>query len=318
MEIDAVITWVDGEDPEHRRKREKYSAEISKSQTSTANANTRFNSEGELWYSLRLIRINAPWVRNIFLVTDQQKPGWLTQQLTQDLKIIVVDHTTLFRDFPNNLPTFSSRSIESTLNNIPSLSNYFIYLNDDFFIIKPTTPEDFFFEGKLVLRGAWGWKNSLLDKAWRIITQKWRSLGLVGRRPEIIKLPQKFFFFNLAHAPYPLKKDTFDHVFAPEKQAQNSQFRFRNTSQYWPIGYVTNTDIIKNGYIRAKKDWVYINAESNSLQTIKKRFHQCAEGPSKFLCIQSLDQASPSKFEECINFLNRLIGKRRRSNQPFS
>ena len=43
-------------------------------ESSSAN---RFASRDELRYSLRSLQAYAPWVRHVWLVTDQQRPRWL-------------------------------------------------------------------------------------------------------------------------------------------------------------------------------------------------------------------------------------------------
>ena len=58
-----------------------------------ANA-ARFLSRDELRYSLRSLHMYAPWVRNIFLVTDDQMPAWLD---TEHPGIQVVGHREIFR-----------------------------------------------------------------------------------------------------------------------------------------------------------------------------------------------------------------------------
>ena len=46
-------------------------------------------------------------------------------------------------DRKEDLPTFASPSIEMNLDNIPGLSQKFIYFNDDVNLIKPICPSDF-------------------------------------------------------------------------------------------------------------------------------------------------------------------------------
>ena len=46
-----------------------------------------------------------------------------------------------------NLPVFNSRAIEINLHRIPGLAEQFVYFNDDMFITKPVTKEDFFKNG---------------------------------------------------------------------------------------------------------------------------------------------------------------------------
>lgn len=46
-----------------------------------------------------------------------------------------VNHDTLFPNL-SHLPSFNSNAIELQLHNIEGLSEYFIYLNDDFYICR--------------------------------------------------------------------------------------------------------------------------------------------------------------------------------------
>ena len=48
MEIDAVITWVDGDDPKHRAKRAKYGSAALQNSIDKA-ADTRFADLGEIF-----------------------------------------------------------------------------------------------------------------------------------------------------------------------------------------------------------------------------------------------------------------------------
>ena len=138
-DIDIVITWVNGNDPIWQQKQAEYKG-VQKSTESADPA--RYRDWGTLKYLLRSIEQNAPWVRKIFLVTDNQKPEWFVEQD----KLVIVDH----KDFiPNKyLPTFSSHTIENNMHRIPGLSEKFIYCNDDFFFLNKTKPEDFFLNGK--------------------------------------------------------------------------------------------------------------------------------------------------------------------------
>ena len=54
----------------------KYEMSFSSNATQ-ANDNNRYRDSDELRYSIRSIVKNAPWVRRIFIVTDNQIPHWL-------------------------------------------------------------------------------------------------------------------------------------------------------------------------------------------------------------------------------------------------
>jgi hypothetical protein len=83
----------------------------------------------------------APWIRNVYVVTDKQVPPWLA---TDHPGLRVVDHTELFAD-PSTLPTFNSHAIETQLRRIDGLSEHFLYFNDDVFIGRHVEPSLFFY-----------------------------------------------------------------------------------------------------------------------------------------------------------------------------
>ncbi|WP_460497803.1 stealth family protein [Glycomyces tarimensis] len=135
--IDVVFTWVDGAD--HAWLRRRAEAEQSPYHAESCN-DSRFIDREELRYSLRSIHLNAPWIRNVYLVTDAQRPHWLDAEAPG---ITVVDHAELFDD-PDCLPTFNSHAIETQLHRIEGLSEHFLYFNDDMFLGRPVGPQSFF------------------------------------------------------------------------------------------------------------------------------------------------------------------------------
>ncbi|MEU3609009.1 stealth family protein [Streptomyces sp. NPDC035033] len=135
--VDVVYTWVDGSDPEWLRRRAEYSGEGYHAEAANP---ARYLSRDELRYSLRSLHLYAPWVRNIFLVTDDQTPAWLDTTVPG---LRVVSHKEIFRS-PELLPTFNSHAIESQLHHIDGLAEHFLYLNDDVMLSREVTPRDFF------------------------------------------------------------------------------------------------------------------------------------------------------------------------------
>lgn len=137
MDIDLVYLWVNGNDPQWLAKR---NACIGKTEEKSAvNCDGRYADNDELKYSLRSIDKYAPWIRRIFIVTDNQVPVWLD---TSNARVRIVDHKEIMPDVC--LPCFNSAVIEHFLYKIPGLAEHFIYANDDMFINKPVTPETFF------------------------------------------------------------------------------------------------------------------------------------------------------------------------------
>lgn len=138
--IDVVYTWVDNNDPQWNLARLDALADSGKKTRGPAADPARFRSADELRYSLRSLEQNAPWVRNVYLVTAGQRPDWLD---VDHPRLHLIDHRTLFAD-PSVLPVFNSHAIESQLHRIPGLSEHYLYVNDDVFFGRPVRPEDFF------------------------------------------------------------------------------------------------------------------------------------------------------------------------------
>lgn len=137
-EIDAVYTWVDGNDPGFRAARERHTLPGLPSVADESSSACRFRDNAELRFSLRSLERNAPWVRRIYIVTNGQVPDWLLASR----KVSVVTHEQIF-SCSDVLPVFNSHAIELQLHRIPHLSRRFLYLNDDLFVCRPVIPGDF-------------------------------------------------------------------------------------------------------------------------------------------------------------------------------
>ncbi len=136
--IDFVITWVDGNDKEWQKDKDKYSPN-----KNTDARNIRYRDWGFLKYWFRGVEEFAPWVNKIHFVTWGHVPEWLD---TTNPKLNIVKHSDYMPE--EYLPTFSSHPIELNLHRIEDLSERFVYFNDDMFIINKVKPEHFFKNGK--------------------------------------------------------------------------------------------------------------------------------------------------------------------------
>ncbi|XP_037827528.1 N-acetylglucosamine-1-phosphotransferase subunits alpha/beta isoform X1 [Lucilia sericata] len=155
--IDVVYTWVNGSDPAFISSIKKYDPNFDPA---------RFDDKNELKYSLRSVEKFAPWVRNIYIVTNGQIPKWL--DLTNE-RVKIVSHEILA---PNSqwLPTFSSAAIETFIHRIPNLSKRFLYLNDDIFLGSELYPEDLYTDSEGVrIYQAWIVPDCAEDCPWTYI-----------------------------------------------------------------------------------------------------------------------------------------------------
>lgn len=192
--IDAVFTWVDGNDD---RWREMLSQHRALDQIDF----DRYAASDELKYAIRSVRMNAPWIRRIFILSNCSAPSWFRQTKTA----IWIDHAEI--GDRSHLPLFNSHSIEAMLPLIPDLSEHFIYLNDDFFILAPTTPTDFFtFDGKVIPKFEPYGRTP--EFASREHNEEWQSAAHNGAKLILEKfgyLPTRLH----QHVPYSLRKSIF-------------------------------------------------------------------------------------------------------------
>ncbi len=132
--IDFVVTWVDGSDKEWQKERNRYAGKDPEDL-----ADYRFRDWDNLKYWFRGVEKYAPWVNNVYFVTNGQKPEWLN---TDNSKLKWIKH----EDFipKEYLPTFSSHPIELNIHRIKGLSEHFVYFNDDMFLTNFVSMEDFF------------------------------------------------------------------------------------------------------------------------------------------------------------------------------
>ena len=136
-DIDFVIPWVDGSDPEWQKQKALYCRDEDKL---SGNAGLeRYRDWGILRYWFRAVERYAPWVRMIHFVTCGQLPEWLN---INHPKINFVRHEDYIPQ--EYLPTFSSHVIELNFFRIKDLSEKFVYFNDDMFLNAPVKTKDFF------------------------------------------------------------------------------------------------------------------------------------------------------------------------------
>jgi hypothetical protein len=144
--VDAVYTWVDGDDPAMAAKRRSHLERSDNVIAARETGASRYTSHDELRFALRSLEMYAGFVRHVYLVTDSQIPAWLDPDAEG---LTVVDHRDILP--ADALPVFNSHAIESRLHHIPGLSEHYLYFNDDVFINRPVRAE-YFFHGNGIAR----------------------------------------------------------------------------------------------------------------------------------------------------------------------
>lgn len=262
--IDFVITWVDGNDPKWKKKKDEALGRVN---TSNIDARKRRSRDwNNLQYFFRGVAKYAPWVNHIYIVTPGQCPLWLD---TNHPKISIINQDDLFED-KSILPTFNNCAIELLFHKIPGLSEQFVYFNDDMFILNDTKETDFFKDGLPCVtaalspilphysedgKGTYG--NDVMNfrivakhfNKKDVIKKNWKKYFDLRNGREIIKtilcIPYTALpGFNDMHIAYSYLKSTYDKVWEIEghELSLSCKERFRgdfslyhNVMRYWQM-----------------------------------------------------------------------------------
>lgn len=301
--VDAVITWVDGGDLEHQKKMSKF-IEIK-----DVNRN-RYDQVEEVKITVDSILKFASFVRKIFIVTDNQIPFFLKKKEETSFydKVFIIDHKIIFNGKESCLPTFNNRSIETNFHKIPNLSEHFIYLNDDFFLIKKTSLNDFFINGEPVLRGRWkAFYDEEIIK--RLIGKKQNKLKANHRKGQETgaKMLGLKKFYKFEHTPHPIRKSTIVNFFEknPDLEAMNSSYKFRHYNQFLIQGLANHLEIInKTCVFKRSYGVVFIQNYTRSFLWLKIKLRMADYNKNKlFLNLQNLNICPEDKLNYILNWL---------------
>ena len=318
MKIDAVITWVDGDDPRHRAKREQYGNRRMLSQNDVA-GNTRYASLGEIFYCVASLNRYAPWLNKIYIVTDEQDPildEWLAKHFPEGtIPMEIVDHKVIFRGYEEFLPTFNSISIESMTWRIPGLSEHYIEFNDDLILAAPTRPDDFFTEdGKVVCYGKR--YRSLYVRLSNILRRHRDGSKQVSFRQTMRNaaeiLGERKYFIKIYHTPKALLRSVYERYFAsyPDNLLSNVRHRFRVPSQFnvEEMQYLLLQREGKMVMRRAYDDLLYLKPKRDNEYITKKLVEFDSKANHKFGCFNSLDMMTEEGRTMTIEWIKRRIG----------
>lgn len=325
MPIDVVIAWVDGDDPKLIEKRQKYLQGKDNALLRSARP-TLFASVDEIKYCVLSIFRFAPFVRNVYIVTDDQTPD-----IFDDVKkffpsrlgsIRIIDHKEIFKGFEEFLPTFNSISIGNMVWRIEGLSENFVYFNDDIFLIRDVHPDDWVINGKPVIRGEWRFppykkvvKNAIQSFFKRKILRakdftpkfsffliQWNAASILGMR---------FRYLVNGHTPHVMNRKTIENFFEKNIKLvkQNISFRFRNKEQF-NISTLANHLEVIGGNKQVQKFYSgYLNPAHHSKKRFKRKVRQCdTNSKIKSVCVQSLDMASTEDRNTVYMWMDNILG----------
>lgn len=322
--VDVIIAWVDGADPRLIEKRSRY---LSGGRISTGSGAhpTRFASSNEIRYCVLSILRFAPFTGNIFIVTDEQDPG-----IDDDIRkyfperagsIRIVDHREIFEGFEQYLPTFNSISIANMVWRIKGLSDNFVYFNDDSFLVRPLMPEEWFVNGRPVMRGRWV-PAPLPREIWnhgRTFLQR-KILGNRNFEPRAsfhaaqwnaaVRLGFRFRYFTNAHTPHPVCRTDVEKFMSENipMLEKNISYRFRDYSQFTFISLANHLQLLDGNRNIAQPDLVYLKPVNRPEAYIEDKIRYCDNHPEiKFMCAQSLDMCPASYQERLFGWLGKVL-----------
>jgi hypothetical protein len=290
--IDAVISWVDGRDPQHLRKRMRWLGREQGPLSENAVNPHRWNEADELGICLRSIALNAPWLRRVFIVTDAQTPDLPDLPGDFAAKIRLIDHAQIFAGTGAALPSFNSLSIETALWRIPGLSERFLYFNDDVFLTAPLDPGDMFQGRAPVLRGAWRDLSAMLtpdaraDPALLNHVVQVNAAILLGVPPARV--------FQAAHVVHPLRRSVMADLAArfADQFAQNLSHRFRAVTQFQPMALHNHACILADqaAFLPARDDLHIHSGLSHTArpEELRALLTRAREPGIRFLCVNDL------------------------------
>jgi Stealth protein CR2, conserved region 2/Stealth protein CR1, conserved region 1 len=312
IDVDAVITWVDGSDPILAAKREYYQANADAPLHDNAINPHRWICSDELNFCLRSIANNAPWIRRVWIVTDGQLPEIAALPEEFVAKINIVDHRDIFAGFEDALPTFNSLAIETMLWRIPELSDHFLYFNDDVFLTAPVEVSDFFATNGPVLRGNWAdyavlaaCNDSRDDASLLNHYSQINAAAMIGYSAGHV--------FDSAHVVHPMQRSVMADLFEAHRSAflANAAHRFRSTEQFLPQSLYSHACLASGqAAILGMRDYLHIAVgafDTWTAEAVHTYLDSAERHAVKFLCINDLPEVERN-FPDARIWIEEAIG----------
>lgn len=314
--IDAVIPWVDGDDPAHRARRRQY-ADPTAIRRPDVGGDIRFTSIGEIYWCVASLCRFAPFLHTIYIVTDGQDPRldeFLARNFPQGHPPVkIIDHQDIFEGYTDWLPVFNSRAIETMLHRIPGLAEHYVLLNDDFVLTAPVCATDFFTpEGNPIVYA------NRFSTLWARILYAFKPSS-DGRPPVTFKLSMlramqlvghERTFIYLTHTPRALLRSVYEEYFAahPEAVEQNIRHRFRDAEQY-------NSQELQYLILRRQGRLTLIPDGRCNLYLlprpgkdyIAKKLHRLEQGHYLFCCFNQLDGGTAEDKVRVTEWITRFL-----------
>lgn len=179
-EVDVVYIWCDSNNPEYKKNRNYFS---SKYKLNSFWSETR--DHNEISNSIMSVRKNMSWVRDVYVCAPKNH---VIKDFDADKYWVkyVTNEDILGEE---NCPNFNSHSLELYTHKIKWLSEYYLQLNDDFFISNKVDISDFFNFSNWKIK--YYYENYL--SIWSILSNKTQE--------KVIELTNDKYYFWPVHFP---------------------------------------------------------------------------------------------------------------------
>ncbi len=316
--IDAVILWVDGDDPEWKAKCDSARGGNALTRRNDIGGELRFRQMREIDWCVASINKFAPFIRKIFVITDNQNPhleNTVGKWFENPIPVEIVDHKVIFRGYEKYLPVFQCRALELMMHRIPDLSEHFVYFNDDFLLSNHIKVEDWFSkDGGIVEYGNW-MPNFLLDIL-HFLKPKKDGLKQVGFKDTMMN-GAKLLGFNktliMRHNPHALLKSMGEKLMEkyPQVIEINCKDKFRTGSQFnvqearQLLTYCDGKMELKS----AKGKVLFLKPFASRPSYLRDHLKKYVEGKPLpyFMCINSLAMADSEDRNFFLNFMKTLF-----------
>ena len=292
-QIDVVYLWVNSNDIKWQKKRRNsFDIFLNNDKDNIAlyaNTDGRFRDNGELIFNLRCLENFFPKHGHVYIVTDEQRPEWLSQ----NKNVTIIDHKDIIPNKVNSI--FASANIESYIHHIPNLSENFFYLNDDIFFGMPVDKQ-WWFDKEL----KYFYDNEPHDEYSELQSMLLSPINASIQSKLWLKEKYKNYKHQniaLAHAPRPYKKSL---LFKIEREAIDLFNKVRSTNfRSWKTPAVLVDFVPRwlehHGYAKIKQmHTLYIESGSNDIETKLDQLTQ-EFGKIPFFCINdTCDNAEAS------------------------
>lgn len=298
--VDVVYMWIDLRDPVLRAKRREWMGRCGLDSGALGHWSTTRDNQ-ELRHSLRSLERNMPWVRKVYIVTNGQTPEWLDTQCPQ-VEVVFEE-----KIMGSNSPVFNGHAIMLNMHRIPGISDWFLQMDDDFFLGRPVGLEDFFCSRtqrqlchlSVARRNASDPKYGLPRQA----ALSHRDLGF--RHPAV-------YTHWASHMPRLWNKQVIEEMWErwPEDFAQVSAHKFRCTedidlTSFYPY-YASRCG--KATVMRPSKTPVVHIELHGSVDSDASALRRAAETHSKFIVLQDERKASTDPESES-EYWNQTYGR---------